>query len=55
MTDLEKWAVFFRYADVPEYRETVNKVIQSKETLQMARNLLMSVASQNLRSGVVSL
>jgi predicted transposase/invertase (TIGR01784 family) len=44
MTDLEKWAVFFRYADIPEYRETVNKVIESKEALQMAGNLLMSVS-----------
>ena len=44
MTDLEKWAIFFRYADIPEYRETVNKVISSKEALQMAGNLLMSVS-----------
>jgi predicted transposase/invertase (TIGR01784 family) len=44
MTDLEKWAVFFRYADIPEYRETVNKVIETKEALQMAGNLLMSVS-----------
>ena len=45
MTDLEKWAVFFRYANIPEYRETVNKVIKSKEALQMAGNLLMSVST----------
>ena len=44
MTDLEKWAVFFRYASIPEYRETVNKVIETKEALQMAGNLLMSVS-----------
>ena len=44
MTDLEKWAVFFRYANNPKYRETVNKVITSKEALQMAGNLLMSVS-----------
>jgi len=44
MTDLEKWSVFFWYADIPEYRETVNKVIESKEVLQMAGNLLMSVS-----------
>ena len=44
MTDLEKWAVFFRFANIPEYRETVNKVIDSKEALQMAGNLLMSVS-----------
>ena len=52
MTDLEKWAVFFRYADEPSYRETVNKVIESKEVLQMAGNLLMSI-SQNERERAV--
>ena len=31
MTDIEKWAVFFRYANIQRYRETVNEVIQSKE------------------------
>ena len=44
MTDLEKWTVFFRYASNPKYRETVNNVIESKEALQMAANLLMSVS-----------
>jgi predicted transposase/invertase (TIGR01784 family) len=28
MTDLEKWAVFFKYANIPTHRETVNKVIE---------------------------
>jgi len=44
MSDLEKWAVFFRYASIPAQREMVNKVIQSKEALKMAGNLLMSVS-----------
>ena len=52
MTDLEKWAVFFRYADEPSHRETVNKVIASKEVLQMAGNLLMSI-SQDERERAV--
>ena len=52
MTDLEKWAVFFRYADEPSHRETVNKVIQSKEALQMAGELLMSI-SQDERERAV--
>jgi predicted transposase/invertase (TIGR01784 family) len=30
MSDLEKWAIFFRYANVSKHRETVNKVIESK-------------------------
>ena len=44
MTDLEKWAVFFRYANIPKYRETINKVIASKEALKMAGESLMSVS-----------
>jgi predicted transposase/invertase (TIGR01784 family) len=52
MTDLEKWSVFFQYADAPAYRETVNKVIESKEVLQMAGDLLMSI-SQDERERAV--
>ena len=52
MTDLEKWAVFFQYASEPRHRETVNKVIESKEVLQMAGNLLMSI-SQDERERAV--
>jgi len=52
MTDLEKWAVFFRYADVLEYRETVNKVIESKEVLQVAGNLLMNVSKDEKERAV---
>lgn len=52
MTDLEKWAVFFQYASEPNHRETVNKVIASKEVLQMAGNLLMSI-SQDERERAV--
>ena len=52
MTDLEKWAVFFQYASEPNHRETVNKVIASKEVFQMAGNLLMSV-SQDERERAV--
>ncbi|MCL1852126.1 MAG: Rpn family recombination-promoting nuclease/putative transposase [Peptococcaceae bacterium] len=44
MTDLEKWAVFFRYANVPEYREVANKVIESKEVLKMAGTLLTGIS-----------
>jgi predicted transposase/invertase (TIGR01784 family) len=52
MTDLEKWALFLQYANVPEYRETVNKVIQSKEALQMAGSLLMSVSKDERERAV---
>ncbi len=52
MTDLEKWAVFFQYANQPKYRETVNQVIESKEVLQMAGNLLMSVSKDEKERAV---
>ena len=52
MTDLEKWALFFRYANETAQRKTVNEVIASKEVLQVAGNLLMSV-SRNERERAV--
>ena len=52
MTDLEKWAVFFRYASEPTHRETVNEIIASKEALQMAGERLMSI-SQDERERAV--
>ena len=53
MTDLEKWAVFFRYADKPARRKIVNRIIETKEALQMAGELLMSV-SQDERERAVA-
>ena len=44
MTDLEKFSVFFEYAEKPAYRETVNKVIESEEVLTVAGNLLMNIS-----------
>ena len=52
MADLEKWAIFFRYAHDSKHREKVNEVIQSKEALQMAGELLMSI-SQDERERAV--
>ena len=52
MTDLDKWSVFFQYAPDLEHRDIVNKVIESKEVLQMAGNLLMSI-SQNERERAI--
>ena len=52
MTDLEKWAVFFKYANETEYRETVNEIIASKEVLQMAGDLLMSVSKDERERAV---
>jgi predicted transposase/invertase (TIGR01784 family) len=44
MTDLEKFSIFFEYADNPTYRETVNKVIESEEVLTLATNVLMTIS-----------
>ena len=44
MTVLEKWAIFFRYADIQRYRDTVNEIIQSREAIQMAGDVLLSVS-----------
>ena len=52
MTDLEKWAIFFRYADSERSREKVNEVIASKEELQMAGELLMSISKDERERAV---
>jgi len=52
MTDLEKWSVFLRYAENPDHREVVNKVIESKEGLAVAGELLMSVSKDERERAV---
>ena len=52
MTTLDKWSVFFQYAPDLQYRETVNKVIESEEVLTVAGELLMSI-SQNERERAI--
>ena len=44
MTDMECFSIFLRYADNPDYREIVNKVIESKEGLAVAGEVLMSIS-----------
>jgi predicted transposase/invertase (TIGR01784 family) len=44
MTDMERFSVFLRYAENPNYREFVNKVIESREGLAVASELLMSIS-----------
>ena len=44
MTDLERWAIFLRYAESPDYREVVNRIIESKEALSVAGEVLMSIS-----------
>jgi predicted transposase/invertase (TIGR01784 family) len=52
MTDMEKWGIFFQYAENPTYRHVVNEVIGSKEALNVAGELLMGI-SQNERERAV--
>jgi predicted transposase/invertase (TIGR01784 family) len=37
-------AVFLRYAELPDYRDIVNRIIESKEALKVASELLMSIS-----------
>lgn len=53
MTDLEKWAVFFRYANDPRHRGTVNEVIATKEALQMAGERLMSISQDERERAIL--
>ena len=44
MTDMERFAVFLRYAENLEYRDVVNRVIESKEGLAVAGEVLMNIS-----------
>jgi len=44
MTNMERFAVFLKYAGNLDYREIVNKIIESKEGLAVAGELLMTVS-----------
>ena len=44
MTGMEKFSVFLKYAPNPDYRDIVNKVIESEEGLAVAGEVLMSIS-----------
>ncbi|MCL2219178.1 MAG: hypothetical protein FWC23_04505 [Chitinispirillia bacterium] len=44
LTMLEMWSVFFRFAPDPEYRDFINKIIELKEEVAMATELLMEIS-----------
>jgi len=48
MTDLKKFALFLEYAPSQDYREKVNKIIESEEALKVAGNLLMNIITKRL-------
>jgi len=53
MTALDKWAVFFQYASDPNYRRTVNQVIESEEVLTVAGNLLMNFSKDEVERAIL--
>ena len=44
MTNMERFAIFLKYADNPRHRETVNDVIRSREALVVASEVLQSIS-----------
>jgi hypothetical protein len=52
MTDMEKFSVFLRYAENPDHREIVNRVIESKEGLAVAGEVLMSVSKDEREKAI---
>jgi len=44
MTNMERFAIFLKYADNLRYRETVNDVIKSREALVVASEILQSIS-----------
>jgi len=46
LTDMEKWGLFFGYADNKMCRDKINAIIQSKKEVGMASEVLLEI-SQN--------
>jgi len=44
MTSIEMWSLFFRYADIPKYRDKVNEIIKAREAMEVATELLASIS-----------
>jgi predicted transposase/invertase (TIGR01784 family) len=47
MTELEKWSVFLKYADNPDYRKAVNEIIESEGGIKVAATSLMKVSKDD--------
>jgi predicted transposase/invertase (TIGR01784 family) len=52
MTDMERISVFLRYAENPDYRDVVNKVMESKEGLVVAGEVLMSISKDEREQAI---
>jgi predicted transposase/invertase (TIGR01784 family) len=53
MTDMEKFAVFLKYAEIPDHRDTVNKIIESEEGLAMAGEVLMTISKDERERAIL--
>ena len=52
MTDMEKISVFLRYAENPDYRDVVNRVIETKEGLAVAGEVLMGISKDEREKAI---
>ena len=52
MTDMERISVFLRYAENPDYRDVVNRVIESKEGLTVAGEVLMEISNDEREKAI---
>jgi len=44
MSLLEAWPIFFNFADNPEHRDLINNLINTREEIKMASELLMTIS-----------
>jgi len=52
MTDMERIAIFLRYADNPKYREIVNRIIETREGLAVAGEVLMGISQDEREKAI---
>jgi len=47
MSWLESWSIFFNFADNPAHRDLINNIINEKEEINMASELLMQISQDD--------
>jgi predicted transposase/invertase (TIGR01784 family) len=50
---LEAWSLFFNFADNPAYRGLINNLIQTKEEINMATELLMEISQDERERAIM--
>jgi predicted transposase/invertase (TIGR01784 family) len=53
ISSLEAWSLFFNFADKPEYRGLINNLIQTKEEINMATELLMEISQDERERAIM--